>query len=238
MTFTKRMQFPSSWKSLLHFNFPVPYETGDAKKDEIGKLTWSNQGSPKFVGVEAWPTNAATILGAGHDVSGYDFTGLVVSGTPKFGWRCLQCASASDYITAATSDTTFDMVSTGPHEIDFWFRPTSVSGDNSVVTFLTSVGTSTTGLQVRQVSAKLKIITNSVWNEVNLATTNDCLTINTWHHVLVMVKENKVYLFVNATEVLNATISADAVSLPITNIRVGGCIGQIDEFLIKTSDSG
>ena len=38
MTFTKRMQFPSSWKSLLHFNFPVPYETGDAKKDDIGKI--------------------------------------------------------------------------------------------------------------------------------------------------------------------------------------------------------
>ena len=38
----KRMQFPASWKSLLHFNFPVPYETGDAKKDEIRLLTWSN----------------------------------------------------------------------------------------------------------------------------------------------------------------------------------------------------
>jgi hypothetical protein len=38
----KRIQFPASWKSLLHFNFPVPYETGDAKKDEIRLLTLFN----------------------------------------------------------------------------------------------------------------------------------------------------------------------------------------------------
>ena len=89
MTFTKRMQFPSSWKSLLHFNFPVPYETGDTKKDEIRLFTWSNQGAIKFVGAEVWPTNAATILGAGHNVSGYNFTRLIAANTPKFGWRCL-----------------------------------------------------------------------------------------------------------------------------------------------------
>ena len=71
------MQFPASWKSLLHFNFPVPYEIGDAKKDEIRLLTKNlifdlkniftggQTGTNGFSGNNGQLTNSSTSTGNG-----------------------------------------------------------------------------------------------------------------------------------------------------------------------------
>jgi hypothetical protein len=103
-----RRKYPSSWKSLLHFDYPYPGQAGDGLRDELGLVTWTWVGSPLWVGTEA-PVDAT------------------IAGTPRYGYRCLSTTSAASYVQGDNPSGVWNLSSGGSYEIEFWFRPVALN---------------------------------------------------------------------------------------------------------------
>ena len=200
-----RRTFHSSIKSLLHFDYPYYGETGDALRDEIGAYSWGRNGSVKFVGTET-PNDS------------------VVSGTPKFGYRCLQSASTNDYVS---SSGTWTLNSSGSYEVSCWVRPTASQTGNIFALF-----NGNTQVLALSLDSSLKLQANCATLSLSLSATSP-LSLNTWHFIRLQISTAKAAVLVGGTTAAEGNISR--VSVTATQARIGGFCGQVDEFAFRTT---
>lgn len=159
-----------------------------------------------------------------------------VAGTPKFGYRCLQCGSYSSYITAEKYDY-FNMDSTKTYEIEFFLRLTAFGETftwpdsdvvyDQIVTIYTQVGYTAFNILV---GTSGEIIVKSVPLGID-ATSARNLVLNTWTHVRVRIDNGTFKIFLNGESVYNGTCSGSITDT--RDIRIGGFKGQLDEFLFR-----
>ena len=200
-------------KTLMHFDYPYFAEPGDGLRDEIGVLSWEKAGNAKLVGVEIPVAEN-------------------VPGTPKFGYRCLQTSAGSDYIESAVNNNYLDIKTAKHYEIEFFIRKTNAAAGN-IVNFLNGEDSS---LFTISTNANNYIVLTSEAMSIAGATSTAALTLNTWDYVKVRINEGHVYIYVNG--VLSYTGLCELQVEGVSKIRLGGFIGQLDEFLIRDSISG
>ncbi len=198
-------------KSLMHFDYPYYDEPGDGMRDEIGVLNWTNEGNAIFVGAEV---PAAQI----------------VAGTPKFGYRCLQTSAASDYLEAPVTGNYLDIKSAKSYEIEFFIRKTNASAGN-IVNLLDSNDTSL--FTVSTDASNNILVTSSAMSIAGTSST--ALTLSTWTHVRVRINQGAAYIFINGVSAYSGTCSLSVSD--VAKIRLGGFIGQLDEFMIRNAVS-
>ena len=207
-----RRKFPASWKALLHFDYPYYNEPGDGCRDEIGLETWTRSAGVKFVGAEA-PNDA------------------IVADTPKFdSYRCPQFASSTDYISGANTTGIFNLSSSGTYEIECFVRPTASTAGN----ILTLVGSSGNVLTLGLDTSRRIMLTCTSWGVA--VTSTGSLALSTWSHVLLRVSGGIATVYVDSVQYLTASLTAGVV-LSVTEARLGGFVGQADEFLFKHTAS-
>jgi hypothetical protein len=206
----KRLKYPVAWKSLIHFDFPYPDSIAAAAtnaagglRDEIGINTWTPFGTCLFVGTEA--------------------PAVVVAGTPKFGWRCVQFAGVNDYIKADNVNNIWDLKAKGRYEFDFFIRPISATAGK----ILTLRSDSDELFSLAMDSANHLTLTVSAWSI--LATSSGTLNTNVFNYVTVRISGEHVSVYANGTEMISIDIGTDAY-LQIQEARLGGFNGQINEF--------
>ena len=200
-------------KSLLHFDFPY-YHTGTSSlKSSVG--AWDDA-SPEF-----WEYNGKAKLDGsiGRDYS-------VPSGSPKFGWKSLQTASSSDYIAGSNSAGTFALSPNSNSEIECFIQPVDATAGN-IVAFMNG-NTSVFSIS-RETSGKIRL-TCSAWNLNALGSAE--ISTNSWHHLRIRITDNTAYLFVDGVQCLNAALTPGGY-LNITECRIGGFNGYIDEFVFR-----
>jgi len=203
-----RRKFPSSWKALMHFDYPYYAEPGDGCRDEIGSETWTRAGSVKFVGAEA-PNDA------------------IVADTPKFdSYRCPQFASSADYISGTNTTGIFNLSSDAKYEIECFVRPTSASAGNIFALRNASGELLTLALDAN----RRVVLTCTAWGANT--TGAGSLVLITWSHILLRISGGTATVYADGVQYLTASLTA-SVSLSVTEVRLGGFVGQMDEFLFK-----
>lgn len=206
MVFTRR-KFRGNLKSLLHFDYPYYLESGDGCRDEIGLTTWTRQGSTKFVGTEI-PNDA------------------IVDDTPKFGYRCAQFATVTDYLKGTNTAGIWNLSSEGNYEVEMFVRPTSTESGSI---FSLRDGVSDLLLLAKDGANRLTITSVALGlNKTSTATLNQ----NAFSHVLLRFSGGTARVFLNGAEVLNQTMTSGVTLIPI-EIRLGGFAGQMDEFAFR-----
>ena len=187
---------------MLHFNYPYFGESGDGLADDTGNFSYSRSGNARLAGSQS-PAD------------------LILTSTPKFGYRCLHTESSSDYITGTGSTLTLSQV-----EASFWVRPTSSAA--GTVLLLKNGDTVILSL-VLDASAKLNLSSSALG--LNFAS-SESLSLNTWHFVRIQVSTSTANISVNNS--VGSTSSISAETLPGFNtIQLGGLNGQIDEFVLR-----
>ena len=192
-------------KSLLHFNYPYYAEPGDGLTDDIGIFSWTRSGSAKLAGSEI-PAD------------------LIISETPKFGYRCLHTDSNSDYITG----TRVESLSYSQLEVSLWLRVSASSSGNilqlknanSVVLLLT-------------VGSDLKLTASSSSLGFSV-TSGGSLSLNTWTYIRLQVSASEAKISLNNSA--GSSVTFNESTLPAFNaITLGGLHGEIDEFTLRDS---
>ena len=202
-----RYKHPSYRKSLLHFDFPYYEEVGDGLRDEIGILNWSRSGNAKLVGVEE-PVDEN------------------VAGTPKFGYRCLQTAGNTDYLSASSSGNVIDILgldATKAYEFECFVRPTAAAAGNIV-----AIRDASTDLFTISKDADNKIMVTGLG--VTLVSMN-AIPLNAFTHILVRLSGGTASIYIGG--VASGSVSGLAGSFSATEIRLGGIAGQMDEFMFS-----
>ena len=194
--------------SLLHFDYPYYAEPNDGLNDEILGTIWSRSGNIKL---------------AGSEIS----ADAIISGTPKFGYRCLHSETSNDYITAGTN--AFSMSSSGSYEVFCYVRPAASQSGN----IFTLYSSSTQVLAVA-LTNDLKISVNVPGWDLSFSSTAS-LTLNTWHSLAVRFSPSQIAVIIDGTAETHTLSSRTAVSS--TQCRLGGINGQIDEFMFRDSFS-
>jgi len=213
---TKRRVFPDTYRSLLHFDYPYQGYTGEGLRDEIGKLTWTAQGAPSFVGAEAPSPNTMT-------------------GTPMFGYRCYSSAGNTSYLTADNVDGVLDLDMSKRYEFGLHYRPTALTNANGCVLINLVDATGVTLLSAGHTAAgKLQITTGASLGSMNLEEADVSLANNVWYRLVLRIADGQVRLFENGLVKVYGNVNT-AVKLQPAAIRLGRCIGQIDEFLFTAS---
>ena len=194
-------------KSVLHFDFPYYNETGDALRDELGVFSWTRNGSVKFVGSE-YPADA------------------IVTGTPKFGYRCLHSDNSSDYISSSGDWT---ISANRDFEISLWVRPI-VSQAGNIFSLYNG------NTQVLAISLTASNQIQTVCDTLSLNTlTTALLPLNTWTNLRFQLSGSACSLYFNNT--IAAETSINRVDVAADNCRLGGFPGQVDEFISRCSIS-
>lgn len=200
---TSRRKYSSGIKSVLHFNYPYYAEPNDGLEDDILGYVWTRSNSGvKLVGSEI-PADQ------------------IISGTPKFGYRCL--STSGNYISAPEQSPIVwgDPTGLGERELSMWVRPTS---SDSGALFTLMNGT----------DEKLKIMKNgsnqlSINNGSRTYTSTSAMSLNTWHYIKVSLNsEGGAGAYLDGNNVIaTPDFSHD---MTVTEARIGGFTGQIDEF--------
>jgi hypothetical protein len=175
-----RRKFPSSYKSLLHFDFPYVGEPNSGLRDEIGIEGWSAQGNTKFVGTEL-PNDG------------------VVAGTPWYGYRCLQTTAATDYLSCTNVTGMWNLSSEGSYEVEMFARPTTATAGNILV-----VGDMTLGL-----NASLQLTLTSTTLGLSITSTGT-LTLNAFNHIVLRFAGGTAYLFIGGQASGSQAMTASA----------------------------
>lgn len=205
MPYTRR-RFSGGILSLLHFDFPYYGEPEDGLRDEASLEKWTRHGTVRLVGTET-PNDA------------------VVSGTPKFGYRCLQgTGNTNDYVSGTNITGQWNMDMSKVYEIECFVRVTS-SAEGYVFMLVGEGGSSLLTLG-KNTSNQLYLVGAAS------GTSSSMLTVNVWQHVLVRITGGHGYIFVDGTQVLDVTLSAGQV-LGVAEVRLGGFAGQMDEFVFR-----
>lgn len=191
-------KFASNIKSLLHFDFPYYLENNDGLRDEVSseKFTRNNV---KFVGTEI-PNDE------------------IISGTPKFGYRCPSFSGQDSFISATNNTGIFTLSENGSYEFGFFLRVTAlISG--RILAIKNSAGSYPFALGVNS-DGKFTLAGSTSTTEISLFT---------WTYILIRISGRKFYVYQNGTQILTGDFpGADCESL-----ELGGFIGQIDEFIFK-----
>ena len=192
-------------------------------RDEIGVLEWEAN-DPSYADVDV--KLVVTEIPVAENVAG----------TPKFGYRCLQCGGYSSFIEAEKDDY-FNMDSTKTYEIEFFLRLTAFGKTftwpdsdvvyDQIVTIYTQVGYAAFNILVGMSG---EIIVKSVPLGID-ATSARNLVLNTWTHVRVRIDNGTFKIFLNGESVYNGTCSGSITDT--RDIRLGGFTGQLDEFLFR-----
>lgn len=196
--------YSSHIKSLLHFNYPYYAEPGDGLSDDIGAFTWTRSGQAKLAGSEI-PAD------------------VIISGTPKFGYRCLHTESNSDYITGTSqSAQTLSVL-----EASLWIRPTASAAGN-----ILHLKSGTVSILILALSADLKLTASSSAMSFSV-TSSQALSLNTWTYVRLQVSSSEVFLTVNNFAADTSAVTGSAITF--NAIQLGGIKGEIDEFILRDS---
>lgn len=218
----RRHKYPSTYKCLLHFDYDYPESVAAAAtsvgcgglRDETGLNAWGINGTCRMVGQEA--------------------PAVAMDGTPKFGWRCVHFAGANDYIHALNrSSGVWNLKAKGRYEIDFFMRPTSaVAG--GVISLRSAAGDV---LKLTMDSGYRLVLNCPEWNITN-ATSAHALTQNVFNFVTLRVAGGHAVVYADGREFLSADIGTDA-NLAVSEVRLGGYVGQMDEFrFVHSAGSG
>lgn len=193
----------------MHFDYPYYAEPGDGCRDEIGLEAWTRGTGVKFVGTEA-PNDA------------------VVAGTPKFdgAYRCPQFASGADYISGTNASGIWNLSSSGAYEVECFVRPMAAMAGNILALMSAGSTVLTLGLD----TSSRVVLACSAWGAS--ATGTGSLALNTWSHVLLRVSNGTATVYVDGAQVLSASLTT-GVALAVTEARLGGFVGQLDELLFK-----
>ena len=112
------------------------------------------------------------------------------------------------------------------YEIEFFIRKTNASAGNIV----NMLDDSDNNKFTISTDANNKIAVTCA--TMSIAGTSDAaLTLNTWTHVRVRISNGNAYIYVNGVLSYSGTCSLEVQN--ITKIRLGGFIGQLDEFMIR-----
>ena len=207
----KRHKYPVQYKALLHFDYPYPDSVAAAAastgcgglRDEIGLCSWDIVGSVRFVGTEA--------------------PAIVVPGTPKFGWRCPQFGGANDYIRTGNTSGIWKLNSAREYELDLFVRPTSAAAGNI--------------LALRNSSGEVFVLSKTGENKLRLVsetfgidrTAVSALQPNVFGHVTVRLSQGTARVFLNSVELFSQAMTPGK-TLDVSEVRLGGFVGEIDEF--------
>jgi hypothetical protein len=200
-------------KSLMHFDFPYHGEPNSGLRDEIGLETWEKQGNTKFVnqGGTAYLPNDET-----------------VAGTPQFGYRCAQFAAATDYISGTNNTGIWNLSSGGLYEVEAFIRPTSSAGGNVFQLLLGNGAALTMALN----SSRRVILTSEILG-LNI-TSADALALDTFTWVLLRFSGGTATLYFGE-QAEGVGVMTDGAALTPTQVRLGGFVGQMDEFCFRHS---
>ncbi len=199
-------RFDSHIKSLVHFDYPYYAENSDGLGDEIlGLNQWSRSGSAKLAGSEI-PADE------------------IIEGTPKFGYRCLMTSANSDFIQC--SSTVFSIPGSGSFEFSFWVRPRAHTPGNILQLFNNSQQVfSLSLLQNGSVSAASSAYSLAV-------SSTQTLPLNAWSFIRLRVSGSSVSILIGSSETQS---SITRTALTVTQIRLGGINGFIDEFMFRNN---
>ena len=197
-------------KSLMHFDYPYFAEAGDGCRDEIKKLSWSVEGEAIFVGTQipVAPNNTLT------------------AGTPKFGWRCLQTAADTDYIKSAVTGGYLDINTAKAFEFECFVRKTASSAGRI---FSMHDSNDANVFQIGTDASDMITVTSSVLS-LNAVSTSG-LQLSDWQHVRVRINEGALEVYIAGIQVYTGTVSGSVTD--VSEVRLGGFPGQIDEFMLK-----
>lgn len=207
----KRHKYPVQYKALLHFDYPYPDSVAAAAasngcgglRDEIGLCSWDIVGSVRFVGTEA--------------------PAIVVPGTPKFGWRCPQFGGANDYIRTGNTSGIWKLNSARDYELDLFVRSASAAAGNI--------------LALRNSSGEVFVLSKTGENKLRLLsetfgidrTAGSALQANVFSHVTVRLSQGAARVFLNSVELFSQAMTPGK-TLDVSEVRLGGFVGEIDEF--------
>ncbi len=207
----KRHKYPVQYKALLHFDYPYPDSIAAAAasngcgglRDEIGLCSWDIVGSVRFVGTEA--------------------PAIVVPGTPKFGWRCPQFGGANDYIRTGNTSGIWKLNSARDYELDLFVRSAGAAAGNI--------------LALRNSSGEVFVLSKTGENKLRLLsetfgidrTAGSALQANVFSHVTVRLSQGAARVFLNSVELFSQAMTPGK-TLDVSEVRLGGFVGEIDEF--------
>lgn len=182
----------------MHFDFPYFHEPGDGLRDEVSSETWARNGNVKFVGEEI-PNDE------------------IISGTPKFGYRCPSFSGSSDFLSCTNNTSIFTLMKAGPYEFEFFLRVTSLSAGR--IFALKNSGSYTLTLSILA-DGKLSIAG---------VASSQAISLNTWAHILTRITGSKILVFLDGTQI----ISSDFSGAECSSFELGGFSGQVDEFIFR-----
>ncbi|MBQ3396802.1 MAG: hypothetical protein IJG55_10845 [Synergistaceae bacterium] len=203
-----RRKYSMHIKSLVHFDFPYFNEAYDGCRDEISGNIFTRAGNVEFAGREK-PCDE------------------IISGVPKFGYRCLYSQSNSDYISAVNTGQ-FDIKSGVDYELECFVRLSSSSSGN-IITFMNG---SAKILTLSLTQDNMINLNSSGINMLNLSGSS-IFALNTWYHVKVRLGGEKVQIILNGNIIAEKEYSHG--DLTVSEIRIGGFSGFIDEFIMRDS---
>ena len=202
MAYTRR-RFNSHIKSLVHFDYPYFNEPYDGCRDEINGNIFTRSGDAKFVGNEI-PCDE------------------IISGTPKFGYRCLSTSGNNDYISGKITCTL------SSYEIECFIRITGSSQGNI---FRTECQTQNGITLSKNIENKIVFTHNDPDNSSELITSG-ALRINTWEHIKCQVSGHDVSIYLNGEETGSKNFPG-LMPQDLSRIYIGGITGQTDEFILR-----
>lgn len=188
--------------SLMHFDYPYFAEPGDGMRDEAGIFTWTN--------------NKCIFVGTEIPVA------KTVSGTPKFGYRCLE-SSSSAYLQGTTSNG-LSLNASNNLEIGFFIRVTASSAGNICLLM-------TDDTPHISISLTAERIINVNASAFNLSASSSAITLNTWTYILIRIASNVLSIYVNGTQAASKTGGTG--TFKVNRLRLGGFTGQLDEFSLR-----
>lgn len=195
-------------KSLMHFNYPYMDEPGDGMGDEIKQLEWEAAGDAKFVGTEIPIAES-------------------VAGTPYFGYRCLQTAGSSDYLSASVFNNYLHIKSAKNYEYEFFIRKTSSAAGN-IVALLDNSDNEL--FAIKTTAADYIAVTSSELDNLSVQSTT-ALTLETWQHVRIRISEGTLTILLDGVSDYSGSVTGNVTG--VASIRLGGFPGQLDEFMIR-----
>lgn len=198
-------KFNSHIKSIIHFDFPYYHEPGDGLTDELGLFSLSRAGSAKLVGSEA-PAD------------------VIVPGTPRFGYRCLQTDGNNSYVQGTG---TFTLTPAGHYEFSLWVRP-AASNSGNILQLLNGSNV----IFSAAIDSALHVVCSASSLGLNL-TSSQTLALNTWSFLRLQFSPAAFSVKIGTAD--SSAADLNAASLTSTAIRIGGLTGQIDEFCFRDS---
>lgn len=223
-------KFDSSWKALLHFDFPYYAEPDDGLRDEIGKLN-------------GWHDEGTRVGWVGSDIPNDNdvLANYVTDLTPKFGYRCPYFPGDGSYsIKVSDYDGVglLPITNTTEAEIEFFVRPeTSRTSSGGAIIKINSFNDTSNHLTLSATPEGFVTFSSSIVRGGDIESANPVLTSHVWHHVMIRILSGVLTVWVDGVQVIGREMMSNAI-LEWLELTLGeGFTCCIDELLIKYSAS-